>query len=383
MPAAEAIVTLLQEALLQRMGEHVDLIYAYGSRVRGNTHAHSDVDLSWVPVQDDTWTSITVLVGGTLYDLYATPWSHLERLSEFRDPSASVLLHHRVLYQRTPESGARLAALAERLEAALRPDARPEMIRRAMEIVQGAGWDYYLLREAAGEGRAGSAATRRQALAILRRVLHALAVCNQACVDTRHIANVLALPAVPPGLERLAEGLLAPARPAEACAAADALLGATRRLLLAMEREVGRGPAGQGPGGDGDAYRRAFDAAYPELVRDLQCVLQGCDTGDRLALQGHVLSLQHEISRMIALAEEGIDYGAFSPLGDYGRDLTALGFPSLLEPLERGDLEGLRAACGPFGDRLRTWLAEQGVPLNAFEGAEDLRAWLERGDGQI
>ncbi|MGC9468822.1 MAG: hypothetical protein ACP5HS_09530 [Anaerolineae bacterium] len=64
-------IDALTDALLHRMGDEVDLIFQYGSHITGMTHRYSDVDLSWIPVHEETWDSITVMVDETLFDLYA------------------------------------------------------------------------------------------------------------------------------------------------------------------------------------------------------------------------------------------------------------------------------------------------------------------------
>lgn len=53
----QAVVAALQEALLQRFGDEVDLIFQYGSHLRGAAHKYSDVDISWTPVHPDKWDS--------------------------------------------------------------------------------------------------------------------------------------------------------------------------------------------------------------------------------------------------------------------------------------------------------------------------------------
>src|SRR5512133_3651288 len=116
-PAIDALKT----ALLEKLGDEVDLIFQYGSHIKGLAHKYSDVDISYVPVHETTWESITVMVGDTLFDFYPMHWSHLERMADFRDVSSTVLLNNRVLYQRDEAVGARFESLAERLRSLQRP----------------------------------------------------------------------------------------------------------------------------------------------------------------------------------------------------------------------------------------------------------------------
>jgi len=369
--ARQPIVAALVDALLARQGDEIELIFAYGSQIRGTTHAYSDVDLSWTPVHDETWDAITVMVEDRLYDLYAMHWSQLESMAAFRNVSSSVLLHSRILYARDDAAAARFAALGDRLRALLAPEARPEMVRRASEIVRSVGWDLALLRLQAEAGHRPGAL--RQALGIFRTVLHALAVLNQALIDTRKIEQVLALPKLPVGFAELATRAMATTDAVEALAVTEALLEATRALLLTEERDVLREPT---------TYPEAFHAAYPELKRDLQGVIQASEQEDMPALKGSLLSLYHELSHAIARVTTGVAPSELSVLADYGADLTALGFPPLLDLMLEQDYAKIRTQCDAYDARLRAFLTGHEVDLNAFADLDALRAFLGSEHGQ-
>jgi hypothetical protein len=66
------------------------------------------------------------------------------------------------------------------------------MLRKAQTIFQETGYPYYLLRQQAATGQ--QLVSLPSARNILRSVLHCLAVCNQACMTTRKLDKVLALP---------------------------------------------------------------------------------------------------------------------------------------------------------------------------------------------
>ena len=115
-------IEVMKDALLRKLGGEVDLIFQYGSHLKGAAHRYSDVDLSYAPVHETTGESITVMVGETLIDLYPMHWSHLEHMAEFNDISSIVLLESRILYQRTEASAERFRALSTRLRALLLPE---------------------------------------------------------------------------------------------------------------------------------------------------------------------------------------------------------------------------------------------------------------------
>ncbi len=365
MPDVRQVIDTLQYALLSRYGDDVDLIFQYGSHLKGTTHKYSDVDLSWVPVHADTWGSITVMVDETLFDLYPMHWAHLERMADFRDVSSTVLLHHRILYQRTDAAGERFAALGARLRTLQEPAARPTMVRRALEVLQSTGYEYYLLREQAAAGQV--AGTLNAAQAILRTVLHCLAVCNQACIDTRKLAQVLALPRLPANFAATVDRVVTAMAPQEVMDAVDALLATTRDLLLAEQRAVLHSAT---------TYADVFDAGYPELKRDLQAIMLACEQRDLFAAKGAILSLLHEMSRGIAQVVTGVEVTRFNALSDYEQELSALGFPTLLAPLYTGDFDTLAQQCHHFDQRLQAFLRENGVGLNNFATPDELQHFL-------
>jgi hypothetical protein len=122
------IAAAMKDALLRKLGDEIDLIFEYGSYLRGATHKYSDFDISYVPVHEATHESITVLVGDKLFDLYPIRWSTLEQMAEFRNVSATVLLSSRIVYQRTEAAAGRFETLAARLRLLQQPEARPKAL---------------------------------------------------------------------------------------------------------------------------------------------------------------------------------------------------------------------------------------------------------------
>jgi hypothetical protein len=279
------IAAAMKDALLRKLGDEIDLIFEYGSYLRGATHKYSDFDISYVPVHEATHESITVLVGDKLFDLYPIRWSTLEQMAEFRNVSATVLLSSRIVYQRTEAAAGRFETLAARLRLLQQPEARPNMLRRAMELYQGVGYDYYLLKTQAEAGRQWDCL--RCAQSILRSVLHCLAVANQTCIDTRKLEQVLALPNLPPGFAETVQRVSTAFEPAELLAAVETLLRTARELLLAEQQRTLT---------SGATFAEAFHAGYPELKRDLQGIMLACERQDMFTLKASLLSLYHEMS---------------------------------------------------------------------------------------
>jgi hypothetical protein len=363
----QPVIEALKSAILHKLGNEVDLIFQYGSQIKGTTHKFSDVDLSFIPVHDSTWENITVLVDDTLYDLYPMHWSHLQRMAEFRDISSSVLLQNQVLYARNEEARAHFEALGEQLRTLQQPEAKPQMVSRALEIFQSTGYEFYLLQWQADIPHL--AGCIKQAQSIFRTVLHCLAVCNQACIDTRKIDQVLALPRIPAEFAESAQRMIVACDPDELLSATRILLRTTREFLLAEQQQFLCSETD---------FTTVFDSGYPELRRDVQAVLLACEQRDLFSLKGSLLSLLHELSRGVAKVTTGVSYLDFNGLSEYEQNLVDLGFPALLPYLSAGDFDGLYQQCLAFDIRLREFLIEREVPLNSFATLDDLQEHLAR-----
>jgi hypothetical protein len=359
---AERVTRILVDELVRRHADEVDLVFRYGSLLQGSAHRYSDLDISWVPASADTWDAITVMVDDVLVDCYPIHWSVLERMSELQHVSCAILLHGRIVHRRSDAAAARFAALGERLRAVQLPAERPAMVRRALERFTAVGYPHYLLTRAARDAHV--LAALQEAAAIRDIVLHCLALVNQAPVDTRRRAEVLALPVLPRGLAEALSQLDAAGDAAELLAAIDTLLDTTRALLVAEQATLVRETS----------FADAFRAAYPELKGDLQHVLLACERGAASPLE--LVSIQRELMAHLALALDGIEPSAFNALPDYERDLAALGFPDLLDPALGHDAATLHARVRAFDEHLRAFLVERGVDLCTFATPDDLKAGL-------
>ena len=201
---------------------------------------------------------------------------------------------------------------------------------------------------------------------ILKTVLHALAVCNQACIDTRKLNQVLALPKLPVDFAETVDGIMNTADPAQLLPAAERLMQTTRDLMLAEQALVQSSER---------TFPDVFNGAYPELKGDIQHLMLACEWGDTFNF--NLLSLYHELMIHMAWAFSGIAYSDFNSLAEYEQDLVAMGFPELLPYAEAGDFAGLHEQCRLFDQRLQGFLSEHAVALNSFATLNELQEYLD------
>lgn len=356
-------IDIVTSALLHDLESEVDIIFRFGSVTRGTTHRYSDLDVAYVPAHESTWKSITVLVDDTLLDLFPMHWPWLERLATFEDVRCSIILEGEIIYARDEATAARWQGLRERLKASLEPDKREEMLSKAQTTFQKAAYPYYLLRQMVAERN--QIACLYHARTIRDTVLHSVVLANQRVIDTRKLEQLRSLPRRPVDFETNLRWISDATDPDDILAATEALMASTRAMLVAEQAEVQR---------ESRPFAEVLDSAYPELRGDILHIVLACDRQD---MYGSTLtSLYHELMIHMARALTGIQYSSFNSLAEYEQDLEALGFPALLPYLEARDYEGLRAACGRFDERLRSYLTEQRVGLNAFASLDELEAWL-------
>lgn len=358
-------IDLMTAALLRDIGDDVDLIIRFGSHMRGNTHTYSDLDLAFVPREGTPFYAITIMVEETLVDLFPFPWTWLERMATYDAVQCGVLAHSVIIYRRDEAVAARYGALVRDMQARQQPAARPEMVRRALDIFQRTGYPYYLLHEAAAAGRL--TACFYHSRRILDTALHALGVVNQRCLDTRKRDEVLALPRLPADFDATLDAVTTAVTPAALIAATDTLLRTTRALLVDEQAAALRRDR---------THADVLDSAYPELKGDLQHVQLAAERRDWFDLK--LFGFTHELMIHMAEAETGVPYDAFNGLVDYEQDLAALGFPDLTAAVVAGDFDLLHRRTAEFDARLRHYLHDKGVPLNAFDTLDDLEAYLRR-----
>lgn len=99
------VTEVLKEAILRELGDEVDLIFRYGSQLKGTTHKYSDIDISYTPVHETTWNNITVVVEDIMIDFYPIHWSQLEQMANFDNISCTCFLRTMLCISARRKSG--------------------------------------------------------------------------------------------------------------------------------------------------------------------------------------------------------------------------------------------------------------------------------------
>lgn len=361
-----AIAKVLESALLERLGDEVDLIFHYGSMIGGTTHRWSDFDFSYVPQHTSTRAHFTLMVNDILFDLYPLHWLTLERMGEWDDWRSTILLNLNITYARNDEVTKRMDDIRARHISHLEPNARRTMTEKALRRYQDTGYEYYQLIR---QGRSGNLdACFHHANRVVQVVLHTLIILNQSTEDTRKLEQMLHLKLLPDQFDGMIGRITSASSVNELIRAIDELLDSTHDLLLnrqASDLKVD------------PSYPTQLDSGYPELKSDLQHVILACERRDALAAQTKLLSFLHELHLHLARAADGVEYSLFNSPAEYDQALIGKGFPALLSLACNGRFDELAAACLEFDQRLRSFLTTLSVQLNCFTSREEVIEWLQ------
>lgn len=362
----DRVAGAMTEALVRELGDEVELVIHYGSTVRGNAGAASDVDLCWVPAHEDCWRSITIEVDDTLVDLFAVHWSRLEAMAELRDPFGTILERKRVLYAKDEAARERLDGLTARLASMRDAGMRKELLERAFGIFRSAGYPLYQARRSCARGELVGAL---HAAATLEETLsHCLLALNRRSVDTRKDDDMASLEKLPEHYLALRKELLCARTPTKLDEAAVALMESVREALSAEQRELCAEPA--------DFKAIAGEGGIAEHNNDFRHAARAAATGDARELTRSLVKALWELRYHVGQAFNGRWFDAMNSLDELTAELPGLRVGPLQEALVKADAGACERECVRLIADLKALYASRSCPTKCFDGIDELEAWL-------
>lgn len=362
----ERVAAAMSAALVRELGDEVELVIHYGSTVRGNAGAASDVDLCWVPAHEDSWQSVTIEVDDTLVDLFAVHWSRLEAMAELRDPFGTILEHRRVLYAKDAAARERLDGLTARLASMREAGRRKELLERAFGVFRSAAYPLYQARRSSARGELLGAL---HAAATLEETLsHCLLALNGRSVDTRKDADMSTLETLPANYLALRKELLCARDPSRIEEAACALMESVREALASEQREVCAEPA--------DFKAIAGEGGIAEHNNDFRHAARAASTGDIQELTRSLSKALWELRYHVGQAYSGRWFDAMNSLDELTAELPGLRVGPLEDALVKADAAACERECERLVADLKALYASRACPTNCFDGLDELEAWL-------
>jgi hypothetical protein len=371
------IAHILVAHAVQVHGGEIAIIAYYGSHAKGQASSTSDLDVYYIPDEGKAGSlSSQFVLEGLPYDFWGVPWSFVEKIVDGSSGrqwavAASLIADAKVLHHRSQEDLDRFNALKARIAELIRPESRGVMVGRALDQFEVTVFQLGQMRFAAEVDDV--AGLRWAGRKFVHSAVNCLALVNQTYFSKGwggNLVEVLAMREKPADLEGLINAVLMPQDTQRMLTAAVRLTKDVRRILRTAQASIGeRTPA-----------QEVFQDFYYYIFEYKNKVLSACARGDAMAAGSAAAHMQEQICQLMSKIENGF-YGAdFNLLGEYSEGYFQVGFPDLLEPAARGDLEALAARVQELDAKAREWLQGHSIPLNILEDEADLRGFLMQRD---
>ena len=366
-----AVAELLVSHALREHGDEIDIIGYYGSYARGTAREGSDLDIFYIPRDGaDPPIARTFSISGILFDFWAIRWETMEGFATGRIRGwafAPAIVHHaKVLHARSEEHRDRLAELKQRVADLQKPEARPQMIRRALEAFARVLASLGNLRLACADREFTD--VRHAGWQVIKSVLECLALANRTFFD-RGLRDSLGqldrLRDRPADMEPLIDSIATSSDPSCILDACEQLALGTRGILRKLQDSL---PAEATP-------REQFHQAYPELKDTLRGLLAACEKQGPVAASAEAWRLQSELSSMLAQTERGAGDSAFNLYSELSSVYRQLDLPDLMQ-FSPEQSEALASQAKLLDEKLRQWLREHAIGLQEFGSVEQFRRSL-------
>lgn len=365
------VADLLISRATRTHGHEIDIIGYYGSRAQGAAGPESDLDIFYIPA-DGAKPPIarTFLVGGLLFDFWPIQWATMEGFATGRirgwSAAPGIVHYAKVLYARSPEQTARLEALKQKVLDLQKPDARSEMVRRAIDsfphVLAGLG----NLRLAVATGDLVD--TRHAGWQLIYASWECLALANQVFFGKGRrnlVEEASRLTHRPAGLEQMIVCISTSTNLDEINIAGEGLALETRQVLRQLQESL---PCDL-------AASQRFASAYPEIKDQIGKLLKACRMKMPVEVSAAACFAQYDLSLMLGGLHNSVGYSDFNLYSECAGSYRKIGLPEFISH-SGGDFDALAEQAKAFDQRIRQWLRNQAVNLEEYDTVADLEQSL-------
>jgi hypothetical protein len=184
------------------------------------------------------------------------------------------------------------------------------------------------------------------------------------------MSAILAMPQQPAGLEESIRAIVMPHGTEHMLAAAERLAREVRGVLRSAQASISEPENAQ------DVFRDFYYYVFEYTNK----VLSACERRDAIAAGSAASHMQEQICQLMNKVDNGFYGEDFNLLGEYSAGYYEAGFPDLLDPATRGDLDALAKRVQQLDEMMREWLGMRSISLNVLESEEELRHFLNQRD---
>ncbi|MCF7920084.1 MAG: nucleotidyltransferase domain-containing protein [Candidatus Cloacimonetes bacterium] len=360
------VADLLINHSVKNFGHDIDIIACYGSQARGDSRKDSDLDIFYTPTEGkNPPINRTFLLEGLLYDFWGLSWKTLEGFATGNIRGwafAPALVNQaKILYSRSEDQVSRLNELKSRTGDLQKPDAKPQMIRRALNHFNKIMVHLVNLDRAREAGNLLD--LRFSAWKILLGVWECLALGNQVYFEkglAKSLSKTSRFVYKPHDLDKMINVIIISSNPEMIQETCEKMINETRLVLRELQNSIKPSAV----------IQDQFNQFYPEMKDIITKLLAACKRGDHLAAYTEAMILQTEVALTMSQITDAIGNTEFNLFSELTSMFDEYKFPDLMSN-SYPDLAELKKKAILFDIKLRRFLQENSVELCEYNTLEE------------